>query len=168
LINPRHKPRNRMFRGCKHDFVLEDMIKIDVPATIAVKDGDGSIAIYIGHELLAVRTLMHLHGHASSSSLCPLVWAFRLPRERAHTAPFYGYAHETMQVSPQCLFLQEHCSGRHTLIGTTTKSWIRAHGKVFGHRSEGLFITRSITDALMVTIYSSRRKLRTPAPQCVG
>ena len=65
LINSRHKPRNRMFRGCKHDFVLKNMIKIDVPATIAVKDGDGSIAIYIGYEIFSVHTLMHLHGHTS-------------------------------------------------------------------------------------------------------
>jgi len=65
LINSRHEPRNRMFRRCKHDFMLKNMIKIDVPATMVVKDGDGSIAIYIGYELLFVRTLMHLHGHAS-------------------------------------------------------------------------------------------------------
>ena len=52
-----------MFRGCKHGFVLKDVIKIDVPATIAVKNGDGSIPIYVGHELLSVRMLMHLHGH---------------------------------------------------------------------------------------------------------
>jgi hypothetical protein len=30
-----------------------------------VKDADGSIAILVGHELWSVRTLLHLHGHAS-------------------------------------------------------------------------------------------------------
>jgi len=54
-----------MFCGCKHDFVLKDVIKIDMPATIALKDGDRSIAIYVGYELLSVCTLMHLHDHAS-------------------------------------------------------------------------------------------------------
>ena len=54
-----------MLRGCERDFVLQDVIKVDVPAPIAMKDGDGSIAIYVGHELLPVRTLLHLHGHAS-------------------------------------------------------------------------------------------------------
>jgi len=65
LINSRHKPRDRMFRGCKRDFMLKDVIKIDVPVAIAVKNSDGSIAIYVGHKLLSVRGLMHLHGHAS-------------------------------------------------------------------------------------------------------
>jgi hypothetical protein len=64
LINSRYKPRNRMFRGCEHDVVLKDVIEIDVPPTISVKDGDGSIAIYVGHKLLSVCVLMHLHGHA--------------------------------------------------------------------------------------------------------
>jgi len=65
LINSGNKPRERMLRGCERDFVLQDVIKVDVPAPIAMKDGDGSIAIYVGHELLPVRTLLHLHGHAS-------------------------------------------------------------------------------------------------------
>jgi len=65
LINSRHKPRNRMFRGCKRDFVLKDVIKIDVPVAIAVKNSNGPIAIDVGHELLSIHRLMHLHGHAS-------------------------------------------------------------------------------------------------------
>ena len=65
LINSGNKPRERMFRGSKRDFVLQDVIKVDVPAPIAVKDADGSIAILVGHELWSVRTLLHLHGHAS-------------------------------------------------------------------------------------------------------
>ena len=65
LINSGNKPRERMFRCSKRDFVLQDVIKVDVPAPIAVKDADGSIAILVGHELWSVRTLLHLHGHAS-------------------------------------------------------------------------------------------------------
>jgi len=54
-----------LFSGCELDVVLKDMIEIDVPATITVKDGDGSIAIYVGHELLSVWMFLHLHGHTS-------------------------------------------------------------------------------------------------------
>ena len=65
MIDSRHKPRNCLFSGCELDVVLKDMIEIDVPATITVKDGDGSIAIYVGHELLSVWMFLHLHGHTS-------------------------------------------------------------------------------------------------------
>ena len=65
MINSGNKPRERMFRGCERDFVLQDVIKVDVPAPIAMKDGDGSIAIYVGHELLSVWMFLHLHGHTS-------------------------------------------------------------------------------------------------------
>jgi len=54
-----------MFRGCEHHPVLQDVIEIDMPAAMAVKDGDGSIAIYVGHELLSVWMFLHLHGHTS-------------------------------------------------------------------------------------------------------
>ena len=54
-----------MFRGCEYDLVLKDVIEIDIPATMAVKDGDGSIAIYVGHELLSVCMLMRVHDHTS-------------------------------------------------------------------------------------------------------
>jgi hypothetical protein len=77
--------------------------------------------------------------------------AFKLPHERAHThAPFRGYAHETIQISPQRLFLQEHCSGRLSPLSRPgTKTGIQAHGKFWSplRRTVHHAVTRGRTDA---------------------
>jgi hypothetical protein len=45
--------------------VLQDVVEIHVPAAMTVKDGDWSLAIDVGHELVFVRMLKRLHVHAS-------------------------------------------------------------------------------------------------------
>src|SRR5690349_18803956 len=98
-----------MFRGCKDDFGLKDVIKIDVPTPMAVKDCDGSIAVNVGYELLSVRRLMHLHGHASIMVVARGLGTHIAPCTCVYCSTFHGYICQIMQVHAQRLFLQEHC-----------------------------------------------------------
>src|SRR5215470_9292458 len=70
LVNAAHQPSKGVVRRSKENMVLQHVVEIHVPATIAVESGNGSTTVDRGDELLIGWMLVGLHGCASWSSFC--------------------------------------------------------------------------------------------------